>query len=68
METIKNLYYEAYRKYYFNFLAENEFEKVYFMGMADGYAKLFQKETDELGEYRDKAKTDARRDFEFYRK
>ena len=41
METIKNLYYEAYRKYYFNSLAENEFEKVYFMGMADGYAKLF---------------------------
>lgn len=56
METIKKLYYKAYRKYYFNFLAENEFEKVYFIGMADGCTNIFQKETD------------ARRDYEFYRK
>ena len=70
MKTIEHEYYKAYKKYYFNWLMDKEAEKIYFMGMADGLRELFEHEDGrdgELEEIREKAKADAKKDFDYYK-
>lgn len=70
MKTIEHEYYNACRKYYFNLNMGREDEKIYFMGKVDALRELFEledKKDGELDVIREKAKTDAKKDFEYYR-
>ena len=70
MKTIETAYYNAYKKYYFNWLMDKEEEKIYFMGMADGLRELFEYEDGmegELEKLRKTAKFDAKKDYDYYK-
>lgn len=66
-EKIYEEYFEACRKYYFNRHFEGrEVEIEYFRGQKNSLANLLDGDNDRLIELRDKAMTQAEKDYEYF--
>lgn len=66
-EKIYEAYYEACRKYYFNRRFERRAEETeYFRGQRNILASLLGDNNDRLMELRDKAMTQAEKDYEYF--